>query len=455
MDFLNRENLKQLASVAVPVVLTQLGLMLLGVVDTWIIGRVGPEQLAGVAAGTNAFWPIAVIGFGILMGLDTVVSQAFGAKKYRYCRGLLAQGFYLGLILSVVLTAIEYLVYTYYDRFGASPEIVQTVHEYLKWTIWSMPATILFAALQRYWYGLQKVLPVLAILLIANIIHFFLGYALVLGKWGFPALEVRGLAIATLASRWWMFFALAFYTLVQFKKQTLVFFMGKNLRWKFKKWDLAQQKDILRIGIPSGGHFALEVGVFGFVTFVATYLGPVALGAHHIVLMFISMTFMVPMGISTAATVMVGFHFGAGRFAEAKRAGNICILASVIFMAVMSLMMVLYKEALMSWFTDNPPIVAIGANLFLLAALFQVADGAQITTAGVFKGIGNAKTPMLANFLGYYFFGLPLSLVLCFFYHWNVQGLWVGFTAGLFFIACFLLWRWIFFSANQLRHLPK
>jgi MATE family multidrug resistance protein len=315
---------------------------------------------------------------------------------------------------------------------------------YIRNIIWCLPTLFVFFVLQRYWQARHRVLPFTVIILAANVLNLLSCLALGLGRWGFPRLGVQGIAFATVISRYAMLTAALIFTWRQLKPSP----------WNPPRPDWTIQRQIFRLGLPAAGHSALEIGAFTIATFVVGALGPVPLAAHHISLMMAAFTFMFPLGFSAAAAVRVGTFVGAGEPERARLAGWLCIAVSVTVMTGFAVGYLAFPRALLRCFTQDPAVVEVGAKILLLVALFQVADGTQVSTTGALRGAGNTRSAMIANLIGHYPIGLALGLVLCFAFGFGVVGLWTGLAAGLVSVAIMLVRAWRRLAADLARLRP-
>jgi MATE family multidrug resistance protein len=213
----------------------------------------------------------------------------------------------------------------------------------------------------------------------------------------------------------------------------------------FRHWagpQLARLKELARLGLPAGGQILMEVGAFGLATIGIGYITPVALATHQIVLNYASMTFMVPLGISSAAAVSVGHAIGAGDPAHARRAGWLSMALGAGFMILAAIAFLAIPVPLVEVYTHDPRVLAVGPTLFAIAAAFQIFDGIQTVSTGALRGLGETRVPMVANFVGYWVLGLPLGFFLCFVLHRGIYGMWIGLTLALIVIAVALIVRW-------------
>jgi MATE family multidrug resistance protein len=276
------------------------------------------------------------------------------------------------------------------------------------------------------------------IILSANVLNFVACVGLGLGHWGFPRLGVKGIAISTVISRYAMLFAAVGFTWHQLGLRAL----------RLPRLDLAVQRELFRLGLPAAGHTALEIGAFTLVTFVVGAFGAAPLAAHHACLIMAAFTFMFPLGFGSAAAVRVGTFIGAGQPKHARIAGWLCIGIAVAVMSCFAVGYLAFPRFLLRCFTDDPVVIDIGAKILLLVALFQIADGAQVSTTGALRGLGNTQAAMIANLIGHYPIGLALGLILCFMFKFGVVGLWVGLAMGLIAVALMLVRAWVSHTRN-------
>lgn len=422
---------------ALPVVLTYLGLMLMGIVDVIVVGQVSANAIGAVGVGTSLFTWFMIFGIGLLAGLDYLVAFAQGADRPEDGHRAMVQSLIATTLLSIPLTAALYALSTSLDRIGIHPDVQPAARSYLQIIAPSLWPVLVFSACRQYLTAMSVTWPALAVLFVANVLNAALNYAFALGHWGAPALGADGSAIATLLSRVAMMLALLGY-LWAWDRSREGFFGRIPFRY-----ERAVMREFLRLGFPSALHMTFEVGVFALSTTLAARLAPTALAAHQIVLNIASMTFMVPLGVSSATAVLVGQAFGAGRAYEAVRTGWKGFALGVGFMACSGLMLTLGREPILSLFTTDPSVRELAGKILFIAALFQLSDGAQVVGAGALRGLGDTRSPAIGNLCGHWLVGLPLGLYLCFSAGWGLSGLWTGLSVGLtcVAVALTLVWR--------------
>jgi MATE family multidrug resistance protein len=431
-----RQELAAMVVLAVPVVLSELGWTAQGIVDTIMVGKLGPAAIGAVALGNAVYFVPALFGIGLLLGLDTLVAQAYGRKDHDECHRWLAQGVYLACIVTPPLMLLLFLASFAFERFGISPEVAAPAAGYLRILTWGTLPLMLYGGTRRYLQGVGQVRVVSVTIIVANLLNWFGNWLFIYGKWGMPALGVNGSAYATLVTR--VFIALALLGF-SWRYERL---RGHSL---FRRWagpQLDRLRELIRLGAPAAGQVLLEVGAWNLATFSAGWLTPVALATHQIVLNYASLTYMVPLGVSAAAAVSVGHALGAGDPARARRAGWLALGLGTSFMLLAAIAFLVAPRLLVALYTTDPQVMAVAPGLLGLAAAFEIFDGIQVVSTGALRGLGETRIPMLANLVGYWVLGLPLGLTLCFSLRWGIYGLWIGLLAALAVIASLLLARW-------------
>ncbi len=423
-------------SLAVPVVLAEIGWVGMGIVDTIIVGRLGPAAIGAVGFGSILFLAIANFGMGLLLGLDTLVSQSFGADDLADCHRWLLQGIYLALLVALPLAAIAVLVIVSLPAWGLEPDVLRLARPYLHIVSWSLLPLLFYAAFRRYLQAMGIVKPVTFALVSANVINAVANWLLVFGHLGFPELGTNGSAVATLVSRIYMAAVLVGAVLFYDVRHHVSLF---SIRWAP---DGAGIRRLFGLGLPAASQVTLEIGVFAAATGLAGRLDAISLAAHQIVLSLASLTFMVPLGVASAGAVRVGHAIGRRDGPGAVRAGWTGILLGVSFMASAGLTFALAPQPLLRLFTADRAVLAIGRSLLLVAAGFQLFDGVQGVSTGVLRGLGDTRTPMFSNLAGHWLLGLPTGYLLCFVLGWGVIGLWVGLSVGLISVALVLITTW-------------
>lgn len=419
-----------------PVVVAELGWMSMGIVDMVMVGPLGPAAIGAVGVGTALHMGFAVFGMGLLLGLDTVVSQAFGGRNVDECHRWLVQGTWLAVAASIPLVAICLVVLGAIPRMGFHPEVAAPLDGYVSVVIWSTLPLLLYAAFRRYLQGMHVVRPLMFALVSANLINVAGNWTLIYGHWGLPALGVTGAAWATFISRIYMMLVLVAAIVAHDRR------LKGSLTRVSRAIDPGRIRLLLGLGVPAASQVTLEVGAFAAATVLAGRLDPVSTASHQIAINIAAFAFMVPLGLSSAGAVRVGTHVGAGDAAGARRAGWTAVAVGVGFMALTGTLFLLMPRVLIGLFSRDPAVLALGAALLFVAAVFQLFDGLQAVATGVLRGLGETRAPMIANFVGHWLLGLPLGYTLCFTLGMGAVGLWWGLSIGLILCGVVLLWVW-------------
>ena len=430
------QEFRPLMKLAGPVILAEVGWMSMGLVDTIMVGPLGPAAIAATGMGSGVFAAIVIFGMGLMLGLDAYVSQAHGAGNERECLLWLHQGVWLAYGVAPIVMVLAWVAYATLDLWGLHPETRQLVGPYMRVILLGALPLLLYAAFRRYLQGMHLVRPVMIALITANLINAAGNWILIYGNLGMPALGVAGSAWATTAARVYM--AAFLYLAIRLEHQR----RGHRHPRVALGIDPDRIRRLVRLGFPAASQVTLEVGVFAAATALAGRLDPVSSGAHQIALNIASLAFMVPLGLASASAVRVGFAYGAGDLHRAARAGWTALASGCLIMAAIGLVFFLWPQALLRVFSSDPRIIDIGISLLAIAAAFQLFDGTQAVVTGALRGISETRMPMLVNFVGHWFLGLPVGYALCFRFGWGVQGLWIGLSIGLVVAALVLTVVW-------------
>jgi MATE family multidrug resistance protein len=400
--------------------------MFMGVVDTIMVGPLGPEAIGAVSVGGILFDVVGITAIGLILGLDALVSQAFGGGRLQECNGWLWQALYLSAIstpvLMLIIAALPFLLAVTGVNAGVSAIAIPYIHALNL----SLPPLVVYAVLRRYLQGMSLVRPVMFALVSANGVN-AAGNWLLIDPFG-----VEGVGYATCLARIYMGAFLAVVAIAG----------DRTLLRNLPKPNAEAIRRLLSLGLPAAGQIVLEIGVFATATILAGRLAPYALAAHHIVLNCAATTFMVPLGVSSAGAVSVGQALGRGDAEAARRAGWISISLGAGFMLVAAGVLVSVPGHIVAIFTADSGVRSVAIPLLFVVAAFQISDGTQVTATGVLRGAGDTRTPMLVNLMGHWLLGLPAGYFLCFVLGFGVNGLWMGLSLGLIVVSVLLLVVW-------------
>lgn len=436
--FPRREDFRLTIRLAMPLILAEIGWMSMGIVDTLMVGRL-PDSAIAIGAtglGQSLYHSLAIFAGGLLLGLDTLVAQAYGREDLHDARHSLVNGMFLAFVMAPVFMFATSFWPGIMQRFGISPELVEPMRPFLRALNWGTLPLLAYFALRRYLQATNVATPIMFAVVSANLVNALGNWALIYGHLGFHSMGITGSGWSTALSRVYMVGVLAL-TLVWVERKRPQLERRSRLHV-----DAKRIFDLLHLGLPAATQILLEVGTFSAASALAAKLGPVPLSSHEIALNCAAFTFMVPLGLSSAAAVRVGQELGRKDAAGARRAGWSAILIGLAFMSCSGLLFVSASRQIARLFTPDPAVVGLGARLLLVAAAFQLFDGLQTVATGSLRGAGDTRTPMIANFFAYWLIGLPAGYILCFRMGWGVTGIWLGLCAGLMLIGSALLFAW-------------
>jgi MATE family, multidrug efflux pump len=428
-----REDLRAMLRLATPVVVIQVGMMLMGVVDTIMVGHLSAVALAAVALGNLYFFGLGVFGMGTLMVLDPVVAQAVGARD----DPAVARGIQRGVLVALMLALPASLLLLPAEPFMVLARQPADVVPYASaYAVRLAPGVLpffLFVVLRQSLQSMHRTAPILVSILVANLVNAALNWVLVFGHLGAPALGVIGSAWATTLSRWLLALMLLALTWKGLRRYLL------PLRPEIWQW--APLGRMLRLGVPIGCQYTLEFGAFAFVALMMGWLGTRAMAGHQVAINLASLTFMVPLGVADAGSILVGHAVGRGDLPGTRGAARAALLCGIGFMSCTAVAFLTLPGPLARLYTPEASVIAVAVGLIPLAGVFQVFDGTQVVAGGILRGLGETKVAMLVNLLGYWFFGLPVSYLLGFVLGMGPRGLWYGLVLGLAAVATILLAR--------------
>jgi len=408
----------------------------MGLVDTLMVGPLGPAAIAATGMGSGVFTAIMIFGAGLMLGVDSLVSRATGAGREDEGVRWLHQATVLALIASPLVMAATWVAFLTFDKWGLNPQIAVLAKPYLLVIALSGSPLMFYSAFRRYLQGIHVVTPITYALVSANVVNAAANAVFIYGRFGVPALGVTGSAWATCLAR--MYMALYLYFAIRRVHRR----RGAAHPHVPFAIDIARLRTLVALGAPAAGQITLEVGVFALTTALAARLDAVSSASHQIALNIVSCVFMVPLGLASAGAVRVGHAVGAHDIRRARHAGWTAVVVGGALMLLLGAMLFAFPTALIGAFTNDAQVLAIGARLLAIAAAFQLFDGTQAVTTGVLRGIGDTRTPMLVNVIGHWVLGLPVGYALCFWFDWGVIGLWIGLSIGLIFCAVALTAAW-------------
>ena len=434
------KEIRQTIKLAAPIILAQLAQVSISFVDTIMVGRLGQQELAGIAVGGAVFFPLIIITLGILMGVGPMVSQAYGARDHLSVGRNVRQGLWLGTLLTVPSCLVMWYGGTLLGWAGQEEEIVLLAEEYLHAILWGVLPLLWFGVLRHFMEALSRPRVVMIIALAAVVLNICANYVLMYGKLGFPALGLAGCGWASTLVLWTMFLVMAAFI----RRDPGLGLYGVFSRLSKPDWHYFSR--LFRLGWPIGIMQGLEVGLFSATALLMGLFSTVVLAAHQMTLQCAAYAFMIPLGLSVAVSVRVGQAIGREDLQGARRAGYVGIGLGASFMMITAFCFWTFPRFFISLFLDvespvNREVVLQAISLLSVAAVFQVFDGIQVTAAGALRGLKDTRVPMFVALISYWVVGLSGGYLFGFQLDMGGVGLWWGLVLGLTTAASLLWWR--------------
>jgi len=425
-----------------PLILSNLTFALIQATDVVLMGWLGPQQLAASALGINLTWPLGFAAFGLITAASPMMATALGARlrSVHEVRRSFRQSLWLCAAMTIPLWLLLWNAESVMLVLGQQPELARDGALFLKGYMWTLFPWLLFQAMRNFVAALERPKTILAISAVAIPLNALLGWSLIFGHLGLPALGIFGGGLAS--SIVWTAMAVALVAVILRDRQ----FRRFHLFGHWWRPDWPRLTKMVKLGGPIGFAFAFEGLVFAAAAYLMGLIDAASVAGHAIALQIAAVTFMVPWGISQAATVRVGRALGARDRPGITRAGWTAWLLGVAFMTAAAVIMWSFPRELVGLFLEpearDGRVAMLAAQFLLIAALFQIFDGAQVVGAGMLRGLHDTRVPMQFAFVGYWVLGIGLGAWLAFFRGWEGVGIWAGLAAGLATVATLMLWRW-------------
>ncbi len=441
----NRSDIKSTVKLALPVIIGQLGHMMMGVVDSIMVGRVGAVPLAAASLSNGIFFLILVMGMGVTIAMTPLTAMEKGGGRPERCGIVLRQGLLISMLIALGLAALTIFGASLVTHLNQPEEVSRQAHRYLTILGWSVLPMMAFQAYRQFTEGLSIMKPAMLINVLANIANGFFNWMFIFGHLGAPEMGLAGAGVATFLTRFMMAAVMIGYVMLakRFKPY------DPTLHFRTLDWHLMSK--IVRLGLASGFQFVFEVGAFAGAAVIIGWLGAYPLAAHQIALNLAAITYMFTIGISTAASVRVGEAVGANDVERARRTGLQAALLGGSVMGTFGIMFLLTRHWLPTLYIDNVEVQKLAAGLLIIAALFQISDGVQGVTLGTLRGMADTRVPTFITLAAYWVIGLPSGYVMGFHMGFGVHGVWMGLLLALTVSAVMLLTRfhWLTRSRQQ------
>lgn len=425
---------------AYPVVLSQLGHIMVGVVDTAMVGQIGTIEQAAVALSNSLYTLVLVFGLGVSYGVTPLVAAADSSNDISQNAALLKHGIIINTVLGILLFLFLFCISPVLNLFNQQPQVVQLAIPFLNVMMLGMIPLCIFSGFKQFTEGLSFTRIAMLITIGSNFLNVILNYAMIFGHWGFPAMGLMGSCWASFISR--VLMALAMFAYVYYNKHFKKYWIG----FSFKNISTDLTKKILAIGVPSGLQWVFEVGAFAFAVIMIGWISPKAQAAHQVALSIAATTYMMASGLSAAASVRVGNMAGLKNREGVRTAGFSAFIMVLVFMGFCAASFIVLRNFLPTFFNKDAEVISISSSLIIIAAFFQLSDGIQVVGLGALRGIKDVTVPTIFTLIAYWVIGLPLSYFFAFKMNLGVQGVWYGLSLGLTLAAVSLFFRFNYIS---------
>ncbi len=432
-----RGELRALLRLAAPIIAVQLGMNAMGFVDVAVLGHYRADALAAMSLGHVIVWGALVFCMGVLVAVDPLLSQAVGAGDEASVTRTLLRGLWLATLLTVPTVLLLLPTDTWLTWLGQGEGLIPPAGTYARINAWGVLPFLWFQVVRSYTAAHARLRAQVVVIAVANVVNLGLDLALVFGRAGMPELGVAGAAWATVVCRWLMCIGLVALTWPDLRAHVTRL---RDAAVRAQVFAAAPLRRLLRLGLPIGVQFSLEMGIFALTALFIGWFGEAELGGHQTALQFVAMSFMVPLGLSMAVSVRVGWAIGRQDMDAARRVARVSLGSAVAIMAVFMAVFLTVPGHLARLLSDVPAVVAWATILLPVAAVFQVGDGVQVVAIGCLRGLGDTRTPMVVNLVGFWLVGLPIGYALGFPLGLGPPGLWWGLCVGLCSVALALTW---------------
>ncbi|MBR9998446.1 MAG: MATE family efflux transporter [Cyclobacteriaceae bacterium] len=422
-------------NLAYPVMLSQLGQVMVGVVDSMMVGQIGKDSLAGASLGNSIFFLILTFGIGISYGVTPLVAKADGENNPSTIINLLKHGFIVNLGSSILLLAVLIITSLIFPYLGQPEQVVVLAVPYFLVISLSVIPFMIFQTIRQFAEGLSLTKQAMMVTVSGNIINILLNYILIFGKLGFPAMGLLGAGIATLIAR--IIMAVIMIIFVYYHHRFKIYWS----HYEKSGVDMMIIRRILSIGLPSGFQFIFEVGAFSLAAIMVGWIGTSALAAHQIAISLASISYMMATGIATATTIRVGNQMGKNDAIMLRKVGFTGFLMGAAFMGISAIALIVLNGYLPTWYIDDQEVINLASRLILIAAVFQISDGLQVVGLGALRGMADVKIPTLVTLLAYWILALPIGYFFGIYLDFGASGIWIGLLTGLTVTAALLIYR--------------
>ena len=430
-----RDQYRRNLALAIPVVLSQAGQVVVQLVDNAMVGRLGALPLAAVSFGGSVFFMLMIVGVGISLGLTPLVGVSFSQRDHRSSAVYLQNAVLLYGILSLVLFGLSQAIVPFMHRMGQPPEVVEMAIPYFNYIAWSLIPLLLFLAFKQFLEGVGNTRVAMTIIISSNLVNIVSNYLFIYGKFGFPEMGAAGAGLATLISR----IITPVWVILYFRRKAsfnryFTFFRWGNFAWK-------RIRALLTMGIPISMQMFMEGSAFVLTGIMMGWIGTYQIAGHQITTVISNLAFMIVLGIGAATTIRVSHEYGQGNPVALKLAATASYHIGLAWNVFTALVFILLRNYIPLLFTSDPEVVKVASTLLLFAAMFQISDGLQVISIGILRGLQDVKITTVIAFFSYIVINLPAGYFFAFVLGLGAPGLWMGLILGLSVAAVLLIQR--------------
>ncbi|MEP2025227.1 MAG: MATE family efflux transporter [Reichenbachiella sp.] len=430
-----KEHFRTNITLAYPVMLSQMGHILVAVADSMMVGRLGTVPLASVSLANSVFSVIMLFGLGVSYGMTPLIASADGANDKRMGAKFFKHGVYLNSALGIILLFIGLIVGEGLILLDQDTEVLAGALPYFNILVLSLLPLMVFQSFRQFAEGLSMTRQAMYISVAGNALNVFFNYGLIYGELGMPEMGLIGAGWASLISRVIMAISMVAFVLTYKPLRRYV------MLWSKIKLRPFVMRRILNIGVPSGLQYIFEIGAFSMAAVMVGWIGAEALAAHQIALNLSAITYMIATGISAAGAIRTGNQLGRKDYPTLRMAGMTCFAMAAIMMAFFGAGFIFGNTYLPTWYINEPVVIEMASSLLIIAAFFQISDGVQAVGLGVLRGMADVKVPTFVTLFAYWFMAIPLGYLFGVYLEWGAIGIWVALLIGLTLAAIMHLAR--------------
>lgn len=430
-----KKQYKETLKLSAPVMLSQVGVIMVQLFDNAMVGKLGALPLAAVAFGGTVFFIVFIFVMGITLALTPLVGEQYSKGCFRIAASYFQNSLVLYPLIGCLAFTVQYALIPLLFYFGQPVEVVEMAIPYYKYLVWSIIPFMIFGAFKQFLEGVGNTTANMMIVVSANLVNILFNWLLIYGNWGFPRMEAAGAGLATLISRICMpIFAICYFILVKKYKRYFAYFQRD-------KFSLMYVKSLLAVGFPIALQMFMEGIAFALTSIMMGWIGTIAIAANQIALTISNFAFMIVIGLGVATTIRVSHEFGKNNPKELRKAAIASYHLTFIWNTFTAIMIITFRETIAGIFTNDPEVIRVASYLLIFVSAFQFSDGLQSISVGILRGIQDVKQIMYIAFFSYIVINLPVGYFCAFVLNFGAGGLWIGFIFGLSIAAILLISR--------------